>query len=548
MAKATLYTPEMIEKYTQAGYWEPMALSDYWERNARLYPAKEALVDARVRLTWAQAKVWMDRLALSLLELGLKKDDMVVAQLPNCVELVLLRVACERAGLLFLPAMRTLRHTEMEYILRFTGAVAMAMPWKYRDFDYLAMIEELRPNLPSVKHILIAGDEVPPGTISLRDMFRKPLETKYPSDYLDARKCPATEVSLVALTTGTTGAPKFVETPACARIRAAKVMVKDFAVNSQDVMAALSPAALGPNVAVYYIAPLMGTRSILMEHWSVEEGLKLIERERVTYPSVVPTQLAEIAEYPDLKRYDLSSIRAIFCTGSFLPYHLGVEIEAKLGRPIVQSYGAVDFGGMAEVSIDDPQDVRLSTIGRPYPGSELKLIDASGKEVAKGEIGEIVIQGPTGASGLYKDPETTAKSWDKDGWYRTGDLAKWDNRGNLTIVGREKDMIIRGGQNIYPLEVETLLLTHPKVLNAAVVSIPDPIMGEKACACIVPQPGQEFTLQEMTAFLKTKRIAAYKLPEKLVLRDSLPYVGGLKLDRKALRASIIEWLKARGEI
>ncbi len=548
MAKATLYTPALIEKYTRAGYWGHMSLSDYWERNAALHPSGEAASDSRIRLTWEDAWVWIKQLAMGFLDLGLKRDDMVVAQLPNCVELVLMRAACERAGLLFLPALRTLRHTEMEHILRFTAAAAVVIPRKAGDFDYLAMIEDLRPGLPSLKHIVMAGDEAAPGTICLADMVRRPLKAKYPPSYLDYRKCPSTDVSLVALTTGTTGSPKFVENPACARICAANVMVADFGLKSTDVMAALSTAALGPNVLVYYVAPLLEARSVMLEHWSVEECLALIEKERVTIPGVVPTQLAEIAGHRDLEKYDLSSIRAFFCTGSFLPYHVGAQIEARVGKPIVQAYGAVDFGGMAQVSISDPQDVRLTTIGHPYPGSEVRLMNSSGKEVSRGEIGEIIIRGPTGASGFYRDPETTARTWDRDGWYRTGDLARWDERGNLVIAGREKDMIIRGGQNIYPLEVENLLITHPKVVTAAIVGIPDAIMGERSCACVVPRPGQDFTFVEMISFLKTKRFAAYKLPEKLVLLDSLPYIGGLKLDRKALQASVIELLKSRGEI
>ncbi len=187
-------------------------------------------------------------------------------------------------------------------------------------------------------------------------------------------------------------------------------------------------------------------------------------------------------------------------------------------------------------------------MGQPISGNEIKLVDAEGNEVDQGEIGEIMIRGPGSSSGYYKDPEATSQAWTKDGWYKTHDLGKWDERGNLVIMGRERDMIIRGGQNIYPAEVESLLLTHPKVHSAAIVSIPDPIMGERACACVVAKPGEDLSLEEMVSFLKTKRIAAYKLPEELVLLDSLPYLGGLKLDKKTVRASAIEKLRARGKL
>lgn len=547
MAKPTIYTQEMIEKYTKVGYWEPTTTSDYWEINARQYPDREALVDARVRLTWAQAKVWIDRLALGLLEMGFRRDQVLVIQLANCAELVLLRVACERAGLLCLPVLRTFRHTEMEHVLGYTEAAGVVIPWKYRGFDYYAMVQELKPNLAALKHIFVVGDDVPPGTVSLRRMLENPLEKKYPPDYLEGKKYSALEYSLIGLTTGTTGAPKFVESPICARI-CDKILFEALKAKSGDTVGALSPAAQGPNAAMYYFGPQAGLRAVLLDHWSVEEGLELIQKERITIPCVVPTQLAEIAAYPHLGKYDLSSVRTFYCTGAALPYAVSVDIEAKLGKPIAQTYGSVDFGPISMVFMDDPREVRLLTVGRPYYGNEIKLVDGSGQGVGQDQVGEIVVRGPTGASGFFKDPEATARTWTKDGWFRTGDLGKWDKQGYLTIAGREKDMIIRGGQNIYPQEVENLLLAHPGVADAAIVSIPDAIMGERACACLVPKPDQTIAFEEMVSFLKTKKIAAYKLPEKLVLLDSLPYVGGLKLDRKSLRASIIERLKAQGEI
>lgn len=549
MAKATLYTREMIEKYTREGWWEPMTLSDYWDRNARDYPHKEALVDSRVRLTWAQAKTWVDRLALGFLELGLKKDQTVVIQLPSSVELLALRIACERAGLLNLPVLRTFRHTEMEHVLKYTEAEAVVIPWKLRDFDYYAMVQELRPNLPRLKYVFVVGDEVPPGAISIKEMLAKPLEKKYPADYLASRQMPFLEFSFIGLTTGTTGVPKFVEIPVCSRVLSGRIVADFLKLTPNDTLAALTGAAMGPNVPPYWGGPRAVARVVLMEHWSAEEGLKLIEREKVTIPCVVPAMLAELNAFPDLHKYDLSSVRAIWSTGAMLAYHMALEIEGKLKAPILNDYGAVDFGGFCGSGVDELQNVRLLTVGHPQPGNEIKLVDASGREVPQGGIGEIIARGPQSTSGYYKDPETTARTWSPDGWYRTGDLGKFDERGCLSIAGREKDMIIRGGQNIYPLEVENFLLTHPKIANVAIVGVPDPIMGEKACVCVVAKPGQQVNMEEIVSFLRSKRIAAYKLPEKLMLLDALPYVGGgLKLDRKTLQANVVQQLKARGEI
>lgn len=541
MAKASLYTQEMIEKYTGAGYWENITLSDIWERNARQYPHKEAIVDSRNRLTWAGAKIWIDRLALGLLELGLKRDEVVVIQLPPCVESILLRLACERAGLLHLPVLRTLRHTEMTHVLGFTEAKAIIMPWRYRDFDYLDMVKELKPNLPHLKHIIIWGEDVPQRTLALKDLLNTPLEKKYPPDYLESKKIPPLEFSMIGITTGTTGLPKFVESPICTLTVIGKGNPR-LKIHSDDIIPVTTGAALGPNVPALYMGIHVGAKIVVLEHWTAEEGLKMIEKEKVTLPSLVPTQFAEILAYPGLKKYDLSSVRAARSTGAALPYQLALEAEEKLNCPIQNVYGSVDYGGISAPSIDDPPQVRHLTVGAPLPGNEIQIRDPSGKEVAKGGIGEIYVRGPYGASGYYKDPEMTAKLWTKDGWYRTGDLGKFTEEGKLTIAGREKDMIIRGGQNIYPLEVENLLLANPMVADVAIVGIPDTLMGERACACVVPRPNQTFSFEEMSSYLKSKRIAAYKLPEKLLIFSSLPYVGGIKLDKKAIRTQAIERL------
>lgn len=537
MAKPTLYTPELIDYYVKTGYWKTITLSDIWEKNAQLYPDKEALVDSRHRLTWSQAKIWIDRLALGLLELGLRKDDVVVIQLPNCVELPLLRIACERAGLIHIPVVRVWRETEMGHVLQTSEAKAIVMPWKYRDFDYFKMIQGLQPGLPSLKHILIWGDSEAPGAGLIKDLVANPLEKKYSADFLETKKMPWNEYSLVAPTTGTTGLPKLVEEPVCAML-AGNSEVYGANMTGDDIVAATTNAAYGPNVPTYCYAPKWGAKVVMLEHWTVEAGLELIETEKITIMGVVPTQLVEINDYPHLRKYDLKSLRVMFSTGAALPYHLAVEVEEKLKCPILNIYGAMDFGGMSMSHITDSRETRLLTIGRPLHGNEVKIVDDEGKELSRGETGKIAFRGAKGASGYFRDPETTAKKWTSDGWYLTGDLGKMDKRGYLSIAGRSDDMIIRGGQNIMPAEIENLLLSHPMVKDAAVIGIPDTKMGEKACACIVAKDGQNFNFEKMLSFLKEKKIATYKLPEMLLIFESIPYVSGLKHDKKQLKQMV----------
>jgi non-ribosomal peptide synthetase component E (peptide arylation enzyme) len=187
-------------------------------------------------------------------------------------------------------------------------------------------------------------------------------------------------------------------------------------------------------------------------------------------------------------------------------------------------------------------------VGRPFEGNEIKLVDESGQEVPKGETGGIVVRGPCGGTGYYKDPQATKEAFTEDGWFSTGDLGKWDEQGNLMLVGRKKDVIIRGGQNIYPVEVEKLLVTHPKVLDAALVGMPHPVMGERACAYIVPKQGEQFTFHEMVSWLREKGVAPYKLPERLEFLDQMPMVADVKVDKKVLREDIARKLRAEGNV
>jgi len=224
-----------------------------------------------------------------------------------------------------------------------------------------------------------------------------------------------------------------------------------------------------------------------------------------------------------------------------------VEIEARMKTKIVQCYGAVDFGTICGSDFHDSREVRLLTTGRPYSGGEVKLMDESGRQAPAGEVGEVLARGPHSVSGYFRDPEATGKTWE-GGWYRTGDLGKFQSDGTLMVVGRKKDMIIRGGQNIYPAELEAFLLTHPRVAMAAVVGMPDKLMGEKACAFIVPQRGEALTFEEMVSFLKTKGIAPFKMPERLEVVDGLPWVAdGQKVDKKVLAARIAAQIATEGQ-
>lgn len=540
-----------IEEFYSKGYWTDEVFTDYWEQNARKYPEKEALIDSiGNRLTWSQANLRIDRLALSLMELGLEKDDRIAIQLPNRVEGFLARAACEKAGIISIALMHVYRQSELTEIMGRIEASAVIIPWKYRNFDYFEMIKEIRPNLPRLKHIIVVGDEVPAGALSYSDLIRKPLEDKYSREYLNSRRLKATEVGFLTSTTGTTGLPKIVEWTIAARLWSSKTHAHNWRLTDQDVVCAVAPWPGSPGgTPTYFVAPLPGAKIALLHEYTPVVALEFFEKEKVTVPCVVPAQLAAMVQEP-LEKYDLSSLRIIRCSGGYLSPTLAEEVERKMGCPILSTYGSQDTGSISGTSIEDLPEKRRTTVGRPLIGNQIKLVDDQDQEVSRGEVGQLYFRGPQSSSGYYRDPDKTfTEAVDPEGWATPGDLAKIDDEGYIVIAGRKKDIIIRGGQNIYPGEIESLLIGHPKVSDAAVVAMPDPVMGEKACAFIIPaSPSDPITFEEMSGYLKTKKLAMYKLPERLEVVEGFPLAGDSKINKVALRQMVARKLEEEGKI
>ena len=553
MAEASVRKKKELQEFINKGLWEALTWSEIWDRNARDYPDKEAVVDVKTRLTWRQAKQAIDRLALGFMKLGYKKDDAIVVELPGWVECMLARIACEKAGLLVAPVLRSFREFEMKHTLALLDAKGVVIPYKFRDFDYYNMIQSIRPELPRLEHIFIVGDEVPEGCISLNKMMQEPLEQKYSPEQLEKlfakARMPSTEVSELSHTTGTTGVPKLAEWPAVLGMTRTKDTVKKFGITSADIVGALAPGWGGMNNPVYHGGPYVGAKIVMLEHWDIVEAMKLIEKEKITYFAITPTMMRQMLDHPDFGKYDLSSVRAIMVSGAPCPPGWPREAEEKIGAKIINTYGSRDLGSTASPTVDDPPEIRWATAGKPNSWDEIHLLDERGREVPKGGVGEVAVKAVTGSAGYFKNPEAAKEAISADGLFHIGDLAKWDEDGNLVIVGRAKNIIIRGGENIYPNEIENLLGTHPKVTQVAVVKMPDPLFGEKACAYVTVKPGEKFTFDEMVSFLKKKGLALFKLPERLEIVDKIPMVGdGTKVDLKGLEKDIADKLKAEGKI
>jgi non-ribosomal peptide synthetase component E (peptide arylation enzyme) len=543
----TLYTTELIDEYLRRGFWDKTLTADNCDRNAREMPSKEAVCDDVLRLTWADVSRLTDKLAFQLHEIGFKRDDLLLAQMPNGVALFLLVVAGEKAGITIVTLQPTFRQTEMISIARHLQARGAVIPHSYRKFDYLEMLREIAVDLPELEYIIVAGDDAPEGTIALNALLEAEVDPTAAADAAARNRYLPWEITRIVTTSGTTGIPKCAEWPTSSLMCCGRNLAQRWELKPDDVVGAFYNI-MGGGLSIFsiYSVPLAGAKLVLLEHFTPEGFCRVVEKERVTIAAIVPAEMARLLDFPDLDKYDLSSLRLLAHATTTLPYDLAVRAEERFGCRYVQTFGAMDVGPFASSALNAPRDIRLKTAGKPYNGNEVRILGDDGHDLPQGEIGEIVVRGPTCISGYYRNPELNAEKW-IDGWCDTTNQGWLDPDGNMVIMARRRDGINRGGQNIYTQEIEEQLAQHPAVKQAAVVRMPDRVMGEKACAYVVLQPGRDFTFEAMLEFMRAQKIGAFKMPERLEIIAELPLIAAVqKIDVIALESQIAAKLEAEG--
>ena len=551
MAKPTRLTQEMIEEYTARGYWDQRGIIDILKQNVEKFPDKEALVDSERRLSWAELDHVTDAVAMGLLERGMKRDQAIVAQLPITGVSLILLLACHKAGIVCCLAPLTFRLNELKHIVKTIGATATLTPVELRNINYFGIAKEIARDLPQLKLFFVLSEqETPSEAVSFRDLMEASFDEQEAQRLLKEQAFGPFEVSSVVLSSGTTGMPKCIEqTGASSRVGGWGI-VERAKLTPDDIVGIIAPLSGGPGLQNFWAAFQAGSKICLLERFSPNGVLEFIEREKVTYIPAIPTQLIKILKECDLSKCDLSSLRAVRTGAAAFDAAMARETEEKMKCKVLIAGGSQETYSFAQSGLDDPPEKRITTLGKVFPGNEVKIVDDEGREVPTGEVGQMCVRGASTSSGYFGDKEATLAAWGAlgmEGWYKTGDLAKLDHEGYLSIAGRKKDIIIRGGQNIYPAEVQNLLLSHPKVSQAVIIGIPDQVLGEKSCACIVPMPGETFTLEEMISFLKKKGLAVFKLPERLELMERFPQlVDGQKVDKLSLTKQIVEKVQSEG--
>jgi cyclohexanecarboxylate-CoA ligase len=506
-------TAERIREATAAGYWRNETVDGYLDRWARERPAKTAAVDASGRLTWAELARTVERVAYGLGEHGLGAGSVISCQLPNWTEFVVLALAATRLGAILNPIPPTYRANELRFMLEVLESQALVIPARFRSFDYVEMAAGLRRDARALERVWVARGAPGDGMLPFAALTETAWEARAGRRPLAGTDPNA--VTEVIFTSGTTGEPKGVMHTSNTVLSIIYPLIERLRFSERDVT--FMSSTFGHQTGFLYgyaMTLVLGSTGVWLDVWNAEEAARLIETERVTFTMGATPFLQDLTSTPALARRDVSSLRVFISAGAPIPRKLVEDARQRLGCAISAGWGMSENGCVTCNGLDDPEEKVFGTDGTPLPGMEVRVVDDAGRDLPPGGEGELLVRGHSQFVGYWKRPQFTRDAHTADGWFKTGDRAVLDATGYLSITGRSKDLIIRGGENISAFEVENLLFTHPKVAGVAVVAMPDARLVERACAFVIPRPGETPTLAELVAFLESKQLARHKLPER----------------------------------
>jgi acyl-CoA synthetase (AMP-forming)/AMP-acid ligase II len=504
-------------------------LGDVVERNGLLYPAREAVVDERRRLTFAELADRAKRLANALVARGLRRGDRVAVISPNCHEMVEAFSASEICGFVTVPLNIRMTGQEVAGVLADCTPAALVF-----ERDYRSLVDRLRPQLAWVKSYLSVGARVDwadeyEAVLATAGTTRPPLRPD-PDD-----------TAFIIYTSGSTGRPKGVMHGHRGQIYAALSMSLDGNVDQTDRMIIPNPMYHAGGRWMQMTYHLRGCAIFLQREFDPATLLETIERERITAALLPATMLRAVLDHPDFGRRDWSSLKTIYYASSPTPEPLLRRALKTFGPILVQYYGGTEGGGIGttmlkhhHVADGDPRlQRRLTSAGQAKPLASVRIVRADGTDCDAGEAGEIIISSPGVMQGYWNNPQATAETL-KNGWLYTGDIGTRDEEHFIYIVGRKREMIVSGGANIYPREVEDALNSHPAVRESAVIGVPDEKWGETVHAVVSRRPGYDLTPEELIEHCR-KMVASYKKPTAVTFMESLPKLESGKIDKRALR-------------
>lgn len=538
----TPYEEKDAAQYNRLRWWAGLTFGDLLDRAAAIHPEKEAFVDGVTRMTYGEARTRTDKLALGLMDLGIQPLDRVLVQLPNWNEFVPAYFALQKIGAITVLLIDRYREFEINRLIQLTGATSWIVPARYRKTDYLPIVREVLKENPGMERVVLVrgdgGTEEAPFT-RMEDLIARASLTPENQERLARRRPDPMQVAHMGPTGGTTGAPKIVPRTHNSLINGIQYCSLSWEQSIEDINLLAGPIGHDLTFTKGFIGSIvtMG-KVVFLDSTDNEDICRTIEREKVSAIIWVPTLAQRLLQYERLNQYDLRSLKKMHSAGGASHPNMVREVTERLGMRFYNGYGGTE--GMTTITrTTDDLEVVCTTVGRPTcPYDTYKVVDPEGKVLPPGQQGELVLKGPGVFTGYYNNPEENRQIFTPDGFFKTGDVARFDEKGYITLTGRIKEMINRGGESISATEIERLITRHPQVAAVAVIPMPDPLMGERVCAYVQPKTGAALTFEGIIAFLKEQKASVLQLPERIEFIDAMPYTGAQKTDKRFLQQDI----------
>ncbi len=533
------YNQDDAKTYDKYRWWLGITWGDMFDKASDLYPRKEALVDDTARFTYAELREKVDRLAIGFMGLGIRQRDFVLLQLPNWHEFIFAFYALQKIGAIVVLLVARHGPAEISYLSELTRPVAWIGPERYKNTEYLPIIRSVMEKTPEFKHLVSVREATNPAFVRLEKLIDDARLTPENLEALAGRRPEPTEVSIILPTGGTTGLPKAVPRTHNDYIASVEYHTRAWEITSDDVMLTSAPVSHAQAIhncvggAFFHQA-----KYVLTDSTDAADICRVIERERVTAFPTVPALVQRLVDLENLGDYDLGSLRKIYAGGAPSTPELVRSVYEKFRCKFVNALGSSE-GPAAMTRLDADLETICTTVGqKDCPYAQVKIIDQYMQEVPPNKEGELITKGPNIFNGYFKSPEENRAVFTGDGFFRTGDLAKIDESGTITITGRIKETILRGGETLSAIGIERLVSSHPAVSEVAVIGMPDKALGEKICAYIKLKEGATLAFGELIAYMKGIGASVLQLPERVEYVDAIPLTKVGKADKKALREDI----------
>ncbi|EPP8767817.1 cyclohexanecarboxylate-CoA ligase [Acinetobacter baumannii] len=534
--------PQRRARMIQQGYWLDKTILQSLNDAVHQYPDKTALVSIKDdqperTFTYRELLHTSNKIALGLRKLGIQKNDIVSCQLPNWWEFSLLYIACRRIGAVLNPLMPIFRERELTFMLKHSESKVFIVPKVFRKFDYEQLAYQLQKNINSLQHVIVIDGN---GENNFADVLLNHGLDKDPQilNMLNNIKINADDIAQLIFTSGTTGEPKGVMHTANTLFANIVPYAERLHLNHEDVILMASPMAHQTGFMYGLIMPvILKAKVILQDIWDVDKAIDLIDKYKITFTMASTPFLNDLSNAASQGDKKCHSLKTFLCAGAPIPGPLVKKARDDLGVKVISAWGMTECGAVTMTRPEDNDERSFNTDGLPLPGVEIKIIDHDGKEKGINEPGSLMIRTCSNFGGYLKRPYLNAT--DHDDWFDTGDLAYQDEQGYIRICGRNKDVIIRGGENIPVAEIESLLYQHPDIAIVALVSYPDERLGERACAVIkLKEHRESIELSEIVDFLKQHKLAVQYIPERLEVWNEIPMTPSGKIQKFKLREMI----------